>query len=48
MTGPERNNKHLMTDPKGNSETLNVPRGETMGTLRSRENKTHCFSGASH
>ena len=33
-------NKHLMTDPKGNSEFC-FP--ETLKTLRSRGNKTYCF-----
>ena len=42
-------NKHLMTDPEGNSEfcfskTLNVPPAKPRETLRSRGNEIHCFA----
>ena len=43
-----KDNKHLMTGHKGNSEfcfpeTLNVPPGEAEGNIEVEGNKTHCF-----
>ena len=44
----KKNNKHLMTGPKGNSEfcfpeTLNVPRGEAEGNIEVEVPVIKCF-----